>query len=92
MVLARTVTELMVAGLAPSTHKAYATGIRTLRRFTALACPSLAKAGMFPVLTENLLNYFVAHCYRNLNLRYTTIKLYLAGVRHAYITQGCQTP
>ena len=92
VVLKTTVDELMTAGLSQGTHNAYNSGLRSLQRFTGLACPALAYAGKYPPLTEEILNYFVAHCYKVSKLRHSTIKLYLAGIRHAYIVQGLPNP
>ena len=36
----------------------------------------------FNNLTEDILIYFVTHCYEYLHLKYSTIKLYLYGVKH----------
>lgn len=33
-------------------------------------------------MTEDVLIYFVSHCYSVMKLKYSTIKLYLAGVCH----------
>jgi hypothetical protein len=38
-----------------------------------------------PPISEQLLIYFVAHCDENLHLAYTTIKLYLSGIRYFYL-------
>jgi len=42
--------------------------------------------------TETLLEYFVVHCAQNLNLAYSTIKSYLAGIRNFYIARGLNNP
>ena len=44
--------------------------------------------GGIPYPYEHLLEYFVCHCANNLNLGYTTIKLYLCGVKHFYLSLG----
>lgn len=92
MVLSRKVHELMVNGLATSTRTVYSSGLRALQRFTAMACPSLAFAGFYPPLNEDLLNHFVTHCHLRLTLRYSTIKVYLAGIRHGYLVKGLPNP
>jgi hypothetical protein len=45
-----------------------------------------------PVISEQLLMFFVTHCVVNLGLAYSTIKLYLAGIRNLYVTQGLPNP
>ena len=42
--------------------------------------------------SEELLIYFVVHCATNLNLAYSTIKSYLAGIRNLYIARGLSHP
>lgn len=43
-------------------------------------------------VSEDLLVYFVTHCATHLRLSHKTIKLYLCGVRHAYIEIGRGDP
>lgn len=38
-----------------------------------------------PPISEQMLMYFVAHCDENLHLSYSTIKLYLSGIRFFYL-------
>ncbi|KAL3873589.1 hypothetical protein ACJMK2_036686 [Sinanodonta woodiana] len=45
-----------------------------------------------PVVNEDTLIYFVAHCTQMLHLTYKTIKLYLAGIRHSYLQLDVSTP
>ena len=35
---------------------------------------------------------YIAHCYKNLRLKYTTIKLYLCGIHFAYMKDGVSCP
>jgi hypothetical protein len=42
-------------------------------------------ASELPPVSEQLLIYFVAHCDQYLHLAYTTIKLYLSGIRYFYL-------
>ena len=43
-------------------------------------------------ITEELFIYFATHCSINLGLAYTTIKLYLCGIRNVYIELGKGDP
>ena len=43
-------------------------------------------------ISEEILIYFVAHCCSFLQLKYSTIKTYLVGIRFAYIKAGFQDP
>ena len=45
-----------------------------------------------PVASEENIILYTAHCYKTLKLRYTTIKLYLRGIRFAYLKVGISCP
>ena len=49
-------------------------------------------SGGLPCPSEDLFMYFVSHCSTNLNLQFKTIKLYLCGIRRAYIEHGLGDP
>jgi len=51
-------------------------------------CGVIFSALSLPCVTEDQLIYFVTHCQQSLKLRFTTIKLYLAGIRYFYIRAG----
>ncbi|XP_021365385.1 uncharacterized protein LOC110458130 [Mizuhopecten yessoensis] len=76
----RVVADLWEAALAPSTLKTYHTGYNTFVQFLPKAglINSVNLAGM--CVTEDLLIQFVAYCH-SINLTYTTIKLYVCGIR-----------
>ncbi|XP_021355998.1 uncharacterized protein LOC110452048 [Mizuhopecten yessoensis] len=80
MGLKSVVDDLWETAIAPSTKHAYDTGFNTFIRFLLMAgiINSVNLADMN--VTENILIYFVAHCH-NINLAYSTIKLYLCGIR-----------
>ncbi|XP_070581563.1 von Willebrand factor-like [Ptychodera flava] len=46
----------------------------------------------YPPISEDLLIYFIVHCATHLHLKYSTIKVYLAGIRHHYIMAGLPNP
>lgn len=48
--------------------------------------------GKLPPISEELLIYFVGHCFRNLKLQYTTIKLYLCGIRYFCLKDNTPSP
>ena len=85
MQLGHTAQELFVAGLAGSTQRAYRLGEKCFMDFciTAALQP-------FPV-TEPTLSAFVAFLYKE-GLSVSTVKLYLAAVRHAQIALGFGDP
>lgn len=41
-----------------------------------------------PPISEDILLCYVAHCYKFLSLKYSTIKLYLCGIRFHYMWKG----
>ncbi|XP_048239850.1 uncharacterized protein LOC124136472 [Haliotis rufescens] len=45
-----------------------------------------------PPISEDILIRFVAHCYRRMLLRYSTIKSYLCGIRFRYLQVGLPNP
>ena len=45
-----------------------------------------------PVVSEDILMLFVAYCFKTLKVRYNTIKLYLCGIRFAYLKAGISCP
>ena len=44
------------------------------------------------VISEDIIIYFIAYCFSVLKLKYSTIKLYLCGIRHFYVTKGISCP
>ena len=83
--LVQTVGELFQEGLAPATRKAYESGKRRYRQF----CNSL---GVHPTpAMEQLLQLFVASLMKG-GLAHSTIKNYLAAVRHLHLEEGLADP
>lgn len=77
--------------LAPSTSSCYRTGLLCFKRFLLLnnACIS---ADVLPQLSEELMLFFVTHCHVVLRLAFTTIKLYVSGIKFAYMQAGFSNP
>jgi hypothetical protein len=48
--------------------------------------------GYLPPISEEILIYFVAYCFRHINLQYSTIKLYLCGIHYKYVQSNVQSP
>ncbi len=79
------VQRFYMMGLAESTHKLYACGVR---RFMGIC----ATAGRAPVpANEDTLCHFAASLAVD-GLRHRTIKSYMAGVRHLHISEGYGDP
>ena len=74
----------MTMGLAESTHKLYATGVRRFTRVCTAAGLTVVPA------SEGAL----CHCAATLagGLRHRTIRSYMAGVRHLHISEGYGDP
>ena len=70
---------------------AYKTGFQCLLTFLTMSGMHFSLPEL-PVLTEDILIYFVTHCHSHLKLRWVTIKLYLAGVRFHYLQAGRENP
>lgn len=83
--LERSVQELFTAGLAESTRKSYKTGANSYLSF----CATYGRVN-FPV-TEKNLSLFSAHL-SNKGLQASTVKSYLAAVRHTQIALGLGDP
>ena len=69
----------------------YEAGFRAFGRFSDLY-PSGSLSPTHPAVTEEILIYFVAYCFSFLQLKHSTIKTYLAGIRFAYIKACFQDP
>lgn len=81
----------MSYALSPSTQHAYDTGVRAFLAFTSMH--NMCKTSHnLPHCNEETLELFVCHCVKNLQLSYSTIKLYLAGVRSLYVRAGLGNP
>ena len=61
--------------------------MRLMRMLMWCACKN-----NFCFRSEDILIYFVAHCFKNLKLLHTTIKLYLCGIRFHYVKSNCEHP
>ena len=90
MTLADHEINLWDAALSRNSSKVYNTAMEHFQRFVVLHNRQ-AHDG-FPELTENLLVAFVTYCACVLKLRYTTIKLYLSGIRFHYLKAGKPNP
>ena len=72
--------------LAPSTSKAYHSGIQCFVKFCVLS--NVRQDRGLPPPSESFMENFVSYCASALNLGYHTIKLYLCGIRHHFILLG----
>ena len=84
------VDYLWTEAVSNGTKQTYNTGMRCFKTFLALH--NFSVNGSIPVVDENMLILFVAHCFSVLNLKYCTIKLYLNGIRFHYLQLGIDNP
>ncbi|XP_006824681.2 LOW QUALITY PROTEIN: uncharacterized protein LOC102804035 [Saccoglossus kowalevskii] len=81
------------ASLGIRTVGSYATGVRTwcVLQFAAMF-KITGQSTTYPVISENILVYFVTHCATYLHLKFSTIKVYLAGIRNHYLLGSHSNP
>ena len=91
MELNQTVGNIWKHAIANKTREYYNVGYKHFERFMLLNNVHL-HAGYLPPISEEILIYFVAYCFRHLNLQYSTIKLYLCGIRYKYLQSNVQSP
>lgn len=78
------VDVLLSNSVSASTKLTYKTGFQTFVSYLLLQ-GIIYRSTELPTLTEDLLLSFVAYCFHELKLQYSTIKLYLCGIRHNYL-------
>ncbi|XP_076086765.1 uncharacterized protein LOC143057348 [Mytilus galloprovincialis] len=82
VVLNQAVNELWNSAIANTTRTVYDTGFRKFETFMLLNGFQFSN---LPPISEDILIYFIAHCFKILSLQYSTIKLYLCGIRYKYV-------
>jgi hypothetical protein len=85
------VNKLWRASLAPGTVRLYQSAFRSFKQFLEFHSLWTSATLSPPIVTEDTLIFFVAFCVKR-NLRYHTIKQYLAGIRHFYVAYSVFTP
>lgn len=90
MELNQTVNDLWDSALTSSTRGVYHTGFTAYTTFLLLSGVYWISA--LPPVSEDLLMFFVAHCFRTLSIKASTIKLYLCGIRYTYMRAGHANP
>ncbi|XP_063420821.1 uncharacterized protein LOC134706042 [Mytilus trossulus] len=85
------VEELWEASLCQSTKQAYMTGVKCFQNFMVMNGKDCFLNAL-PFIDENCLIFFVAFCKNSLKLAHSTVKLYLAGIRHYFLKQGHSDP
>ena len=77
--------------ISKGTASAYNSALQAFHTFIKFYQP-YAPIGQLPDISEDLIIKFVTHCSQNLNLKWSTIKLYVSGLRFHYIKAGINSP
>lgn len=89
--MTQTVSSLWDYAVNDSTLKNYDTALNSFKTFLLLN--NLAtNMDKLPAVSEDVLLLYIAHCYKTLQLKYTTIKMYLCGIRFWYLRTGVTCP
>ena len=83
--------DLWKSSLSSNTQAVYHTGLHCLLTFLTMSGVNI-QSGELPIIHEEVLIYFVTYCHTSLKLKWTTIKLYLAGIRFHYLKAGFSNP
>ena len=69
----------------------YKSGVKSFKTFLLLN--NIANnVKMLPELSENVFLQYIAYCYNTLQIKHSTIKLYLSGIRLEYLKEGTLCP
>jgi hypothetical protein len=91
--LNQTVGKLWKHAVENKTRESYDVGYTHFERFMLLNKVHLhARYIHVPPILEEIPIYFVACCFRHLNLQYSTIKLYLCGIHYKYLQSPFEKP
>ena len=83
--------KLFEAALSSNTTSVYSTAIKLFKKFLIEHSLCFRSNPQLIPVDEKTLVYFVAYCVER-GLRYQTIKIYLAGIRHHYIRENITCP
>lgn len=90
MDLNSTVTEMWDSAISPNTKLVYDSGMANYRKF--LSTVGEESYSLTPPITDDLLIKFIAYCFKYVKIKYSTIKLYLCGIRFFYLRLGKESP
>lgn len=88
MELTTAVKELVQRSLASTTRAQYECGYQSYTVFLRMSGVVWNQNTEMPPLTEESLMHFATHCFKSLKLKYSTIKLYICGIRYRYLEAG----
>ena len=81
----------MNSALSTATMRTYHTALQCFLTFVTM-CGIVYTPGTLPIVSEDIMLHFCTYCQQVLNLKYCTIKLYLAGVKYYYVCKGYVDP
>ncbi|XP_061196397.1 uncharacterized protein LOC133204666 [Saccostrea echinata] len=90
MGLQTVVSELWDRATGDKTRRQYQIGFQSFLRFVSLM--NLNSSNGLPIVSEKVFIQYVSYCYSELQLSYSTIKLYLSGIRYMYLRIGGFNP
>ncbi|XP_063395936.1 uncharacterized protein LOC134680699 [Mytilus trossulus] len=85
--LTNSVSCLLKTSIAPRTRTQYECGYSAYATFLRMTGVIWLISDM-PPLTEESLIHFATHCFKNLHLKCSTIKMYICGIRYKYLENG----
>ncbi|XP_063404516.1 uncharacterized protein LOC134687981 [Mytilus trossulus] len=85
--LTNSVSCLLKTSIAPRTRTQYECGYSAYATFLRMTGVIWLNSDM-PPLTEESLIHFATHCFKNLHLKCSTIKMYICGIRYKYLENG----
>ncbi|XP_062583346.1 uncharacterized protein LOC134245102 [Saccostrea cucullata] len=90
MGLQAVVNKLWDRAIGDKTRRQYQIGFQNFLRFVTLM--NLTSYNGLPIVCEKVFIQYVSYCHSELQLSYSTIKLYLSGIRYIYLRMGGFNP
>ena len=89
--LNNTVSVIWDNALSERTLSTYSAGVKSFKTFLMLnnVCGDVRN---LPEVTEDVFIHYIAYCFDTLHIKYSTIKLYLSGVRFEYLKMIVKCP
>lgn len=85
------VSSLWNSALSERTLLAYKTAVKSFKTFMLLN-NFTSSVQTLPIVSENVLLLYIAYCHKTLQIKHSTIKLYLSGIRFEYLKSGITCP
>lgn len=89
--LNNTVSVLWDNALSERTLSTYSAGVNSFKTFLLLNNIS-SDVRKLPEVTEDVFILYIAYCFDTLQIKHSTIKLYLSGIRFEYLKTGTNCP